>query len=302
MGNTKSQFQDMLNDTLGNYEWFDRLFSGYIRFEVYSNTGISNKYHFGDITKGVINVIKDPKNYKFGDITNFSSNPRYTKCEHIIPLELAKICYLFLGHDFKQNYSESFDSNCCSPNVTITKNGQIVKQIKKATTSTFGTVCINSNERGIFEWKFKIKDNGSMGIGIICVPTDFDHDFTKRSKPCNSRQFVEESYSNNLYDIEFYHDNYLEAYCYHSCHGDYVETKRGTVKYGVPYGTGDVITMTLDLIDGNISYENSYYKNLGMKQQAFDISAKKAVMFRMAVFMYYKSDCIELLSYNVSYK
>eukprot|EP01084_Bolivina_argentea_P284990 488611_1 len=156
-----------------------------------------------------------------------------------------------------------------------------------AGSTCYGSTIINSTEKYIYKWRFKIHIfNGYIGIDKAdCKNINANFATIRTSRRSASVYPYESQNQPSNYAYSAYRRKWRNG---------------NSENYGVYYGCGDIVEMRLDMYRGELSYAiNDKYQGIAYN----GIERRDNIKYRMAVYMsergtdWKSGDCITLFSY-----
>eukprot|EP01084_Bolivina_argentea_P089499 161492_1 len=179
-----------------------------------------------------------------------------------------------LQHSDQNGTLEKWYKTC--PDIHIDKNNRnILTKSNGGWQAAYGAVQVSS---GFHEWTLKIiQKTGAISIGV-------SSDIQNINKTQNAAFHSESGYANYTY----------------ISYGCIMDESCKELKYpfhktdGLKYNLNDILTVSLDLDNGFVSFGING-ENLGMAFK--NIKIGNELKYRLAISMYGKNECVELLSY-----
>ena len=154
----------------------------------------------------------------------------------------------------------------------FTDNGRIVTKIEKNDTSrsVYGSEVIKYESIGIHRWEFKIIKGSFVAIGIDEAYYKWKHSAFWASRCEGTNHYAYTAYS-----------------------GSKVDPLGQSTKCLTSYKTGDIVEMMLNMNTKKLSFSHNHTEFT----EAFEIE-KSHIGYCIAVFLRFKTDSVQLLSYQ----
>eukprot|EP01084_Bolivina_argentea_P207767 354424_1 len=183
---------------------------------------------------------------------------------HIIPSGVKYTCLvLFHGVEFFKHYDNK--------KIRVSKNGHTITNIFGNHSTTYGSLEIPYNSKGVHTWKIKILKHNGNEWGDIAIGID------ESLRKWKSNYFCPQEESKNY------------GYGSTGIKGD----RSGVTKYGTTYSANDLVTMVLDCNNKSLSFS----KNKGKSIKAFTVD-KTNIGYSFAVCIMGVCDSVSLVSYH----